>query len=279
MEGTDMAAAIETNGLADAIDRVKELTKAGLSIEPKIIPLPQEKPGTYGVIMPGSPDGKIEDRLDVRVAGPTWHNERLETPAELEAFIRSLEAREYDPAKAVIYIGDEQISYHYEFEDRRHRAAVALKYSQPWLFLQKGATELSQRDLLRVLRITFDGCMTDQGDLIAKIRKLKFDNQGNVTTNLQHGNEAISKSLLNQISGVEQLPEEFVLKLKVYENYEQTVNVRVALELIADKGRFEIIAFPSQLETAQRETLGGIRDLFKATKVPAFIGQSRPEKD
>lgn len=270
---------VETQGLAQALTVVKDLAIAAHNAKPEIIPLPQEKPGTYAIITPGPAGTKLEERLVVKTAGPLWHNERLETPQELVKFIQSLEPRGVKLEGAVVYIGTGQVSFHYEFEDRRHRAVCPLQYSDPWTFLQTESIELNQKDLIRTLRITFDGLLKDQGTLLAKIRKLKFDNEGNVTTNIQHGNEAISKSLLTKISGVEEIPEEFLLQLKVYENYTQNVTIRIALELISEKGRFELIPFPGQLEQAQRETLGWIRDLFKETKVPAFIGQSKPGKD
>lgn len=273
-----MTGSTESSWLADAVKEIERVVSAGITTEPKIISIPQEKPGTYGIVKPGLPGE--DNKIDVKVAGPLWHNERLKTPEQLLEFIKTRKAAAESGTafNGVCYVGPERISFHYSFEDRRDRAVCELVHSQPWLFLLNSAgKQLSQRELIKLLRITFDGSLPD-GGLLNLIRQLKFDNTGTLTTNIQHGKESMGRQVLNEVTGLASIPEQFILNLQVFENYKQPVVTRVALDLKPDVAAFEVIPFPNQLENAMNETLGWILESFKE-EVPTFIGAASPGKD
>jgi hypothetical protein len=260
----------QASWLADGVKEIERITKAAMIVEPKVIALKEEKSGTYGVIVPG-PAGS-ENKIEVRVAGPSWHGERLEDPKQLIAFIESMSARGVKPEEGAVYISASAIIYVFNFEDRRHRAVCPLEVSKPWQWLAVDQKPLTQREIIRVLRITFDGCLPRDSNLISLLRAIRWTQEGSADVNLQRGKEALGRQIMREVTGVADFPEEFSLQVKVFENVPQTVTVRVALELLPDVERFEVIPFPNQIHDGVAETLTWLQEDIAATKVPTFIG-------
>jgi hypothetical protein len=261
----------ESSWLADGVREIERVVKQGQIVEPKLIELPKEKKGTYGVLYP-SPAGTVE-KIDVRVAGPTWHKERLDDPKQLIAFINSLEGRQLKASDGAVYIGQDLITFAYSFEDRRHRASCPLILSQPWKWLKGCPVVLAQKDAVRALRIIFDGCLPPDSNLINVLRKVNWKQDGSVEGTVQKGREGLGASIVREIQGINDFPDEFTVTVRVYENVLQTVRVRVALEILPDVAKFEFIPFPNQLHNGLTETQEWLRkDIEDATGVPTFIG-------
>jgi hypothetical protein len=261
------------NWLANGVKEIERVTTKAITVEPKLINLPLEKPGTYAVLMPGEPGGEIADRLQTRLAGPSWHDEQLQSPSVLVDFIEKFEIKE-----GVVYVAEDQVRLHYSSADRRDRATVVMTATEPWRWLAASHQPMTQRELIRLLRITFDGCLPTGPGLIGLIRNLKFNNAGQVEANIQHGNESIGKNILNAVNGTAALPEEFSLQVRIFENFPLVQNVRCALEVIPEVARFEVIPFPQELAAAMQNTLDAIQGLFDESPVPAFMGSAFAEE-
>ncbi|HEV7301631.1 MAG TPA: hypothetical protein VGN72_19860 [Tepidisphaeraceae bacterium] len=259
--------------LADGVKEIERITRSAMIVEPKIMNLPLEKPGTYAIFTPGPAGQPIN--VDVRTAGPLWHNERLEDPKQLIAFITSLGERGVKPEDGAVYISQSAVTYVYNFEDRRHRATCPLIMSVPWKWLSVDQKPLSQRDLIRLLRITFDGSLPTDSNLISLIRTVKWKSDGTVESDVQRGREALGRQIIREVSGIANFPEEFTLDVQVFENVKQDVRVRVALELLPDVERFEVTPFPTQIHNGMAETLTWLQSDIAQTKVPTFIGAVR----
>ncbi len=264
-------AELESSWLKDGVIEIERLARAAAIVEPKVIALPLEPEGTYGIVTPG-PAGAAHP-IDVRVSGPDWHDETLDDPNQLIAFIQSMGERGVDPAKGAVYIGEAEIVYVYDFEDRRNVATCPLKVSEPWTWLATPQKPLTQREIIRVLRITFDGCLGRDSNLLSILRNIRWKEDGNLESNLQRGKEALGRQIMREVTGVSDFPEEFTLETRVYQNVRQDVTVRVALEILPDVERFEVIPFPNQIHSGLAETLEWLRsDIAEQTKTPTFIG-------
>jgi len=265
----------QSSWLADGVREIERVVTKGLVVEPKIIPIPGEKPGTYGIVTPGAADR--EHKIDFRVTGPIWHNERLDNPRQLIEFIKSMEAREVKAAAGAVYIGQTSITYVYDFEDRRHRATCPLIVSQPWQWLTSPKV-LTQKDAVRDLRITFDGCLPRDSSLVVALRNVKWTDDGKVEGTVIRGKEALGASITREIQGINDFPEEFTVTVKVYENVLQDTQIRVALEILPDAKKFEFIAFPNQLHDGLAEVQTWLlEDIQSATGAPTFIGSVTAE--
>lgn len=269
----------ESSWLKDGVEAIKALADEAVNITPKVVDLPKEKPGTYAIILPGKPGAKLSDTLDVRVAGPLWHNEELATPSDLRNFILKRESDSDDDKKGVVYVGEGSIVYVYDANDRRDRASTPLTLSKPWQWLLKADAgqipQLSQRDIIRTLRITFGGALPAGSNLIGALRNLNFTNNGTVEANIQHGKNTLGKQILNQVIGIDALPEDVAFSLNVFENFRYPVTVQCALEIYPDVQKFEIVPYPNQLHDALELTLDRIRGDFDSEDVRAYLGKVR----
>lgn len=267
----------ESSWLADGVKEIERIVEASVNVEPKIVALPQEKPGTYAIVTPGKDGGKIEERL----AKPKWHNETLETPAQLNSFIKSL--KEMWPGSSgetpgVVYVSQEKSVFCYSFEDRRDRATVPLAISKPFSWLMQPTKQMDQKSLIRLLRITFADCLPAESNLISLLRSLKFTNNGEVQADINRGREAIGKQILNEVRGVDSLPDEIVLNVPVFENFKTIASIRCVIEINPDVGTFELIALPSQMSRGMKLALDQVMEVCVAdTDVKAFIGSVRDQ--
>lgn len=267
----------QSSWLSDGVKEIERVTKASHVVEPKIIALPMEKPGTYAVTWPGPSGTNIP--LDVRVAGPVWHNERLEDPLQLKIFIESMEGRGIKPEEGAVYIGPTSITYVYSFEDRRHRASCPLVVSKPWAWLSCDQKPLDQRSIIRLLRITFDRWLPSDSNLISVLRNVKWKQDGTTEANLQRGKEALGRQILNEAAGISNFPDEFTVTGDVFENFYSPVSARIALEILPDVQAFELIPFPGQVRSGLDATLLRLQSDIAQTKVPTFIGAVRAGND
>ena len=273
VNGTNELTAVGVSGLAEGVREIERVVKNGIVVIPTIQNLSQEKPGTYAVITAG-PSG-ADPKVDIRLAGPLWHNERLDTPVQLVNFIQSMKERGVNPEDGVAYVSRESIVYCYSFEDRRNRAVLPLVKSLPFRSLEKLYADVSlmtQKEIVKLLRITFNGCLPTDSNLISVLRRVVWNNNGQVEGNLQRGKEGISKQTLAEVNGINDFPEQFGMNVSVFENYKLDNRVNVALEIVPDAQRFEIIPFPNELHNIMEFTQQALVTMVGTTGVPTFIG-------
>jgi hypothetical protein len=211
-----------------------------------------------------------ENKIDVRVAGPLWHNERLEDPKQLIAFIESMSATRREAEEGAVYIGASAITT--STTSRTGGTARSARWSSASRGVARSRAEAADAagDHPRAAHHVRRRLPRDS-NLISLIRNVKWKQEGSAESNIQRGKEALGRRS-SRGTGVADFPEEFTLTVKVFENVPQTVTVRVALELLPDVERFEVIPFPNQIHDGVAETLTWLQEDIAATKVPTFIG-------
>lgn len=255
-------------GLAEFTRELTKLTAASHIVSPVIFNLPGERAGRYAIVTP-SPAGKPAS-IEVKLTEPDWHSEELEDIEQLAKFIVATAAT--NEAAGAIYIGAEQVVYVFDFEDRRDRATVSLETTKPWDWLAIDQHPMSQAQIIRLLRITFDRCLPPDSALVNVLRQVKFTTGATVEANIQRGKEALGKQIMSEAAGVSNFPDEFVLQVNVFKGLNRPKSVRVALEILPDVSKFELIPFPGEIDASMRDTLADIQEELAATKVPTFIG-------
>ena len=264
---------MDTNAswLKDGVEAIEMVVERATHVVPAVLPLPQEKPGTYGLFVPGKPGDKLGDLLTTKVAGPLWHNEQLADVNNLVAFVEN-KTKAQDTKTGVIYVGPDAVQYVYDSHDRRDRATCVLELSEPWKLLSKPIPPLEQKAIIRLLRINFNGCLHNGSTLIETMREIKFDAQGSIESKVNHGNASLGKKLSAAITGVNSIPDEFPMVVQVFKNFPFKVQILCALEIHTEVAKFEIVPYPNQLEDALAQTLEQIRLRFESTDVPAYVG-------
>lgn len=256
--------------LKDSIVEIERVVKASMIITPTIVDLKHEKAGTYAIVTPmpaGSPANIV-----VKVAGPKWHNETLADYRQLAKFIESVCADADDIEAGAVFISESQIHYVRSLEDRRDFATVVLEKTKPWKWLESVKAPLDQRELIKVLRLVFDGCLPDDSNLVGLIRNVKWRNDQGVESNIQRGKEALGRQILNEVTGMSDFPDEFFVRVRMYEGVPFEQVVRVSLDPLPDIQKFEVLPFPSQLEIGKQNTLAKLQEEIGETGVPTFIG-------
>lgn len=255
-------------GIDQAIQKVADLAIRSASMVPTVVSLP-ERAGVYAIVNPK--DGSIT----ARVREPGWHEESLETVAELGHFIQT-----YARGNSAVFVSSTDVVFIYDQGDRRDRALCGLVVTEEfdWL-LQKSGTVMGQAEFVRLLRITLARTLDSNPGLLPLVRQIKFTVGQDGETNIQHGKESMGRSITAKLMGVEAIPEEVLLQVRVYENGPNLkATVRTAIELDAANQRFKLTVFPGELEKARLEAMtaiqAGLQGQDEEKCPPVFLGRS-----
>lgn len=241
-------------GIGDAVQEIVRLAQSAQDV--KIAKAEHEKDGSYYIHRPGHPSQLV-------VAAPDWHKEKLDTPAELYAFVLANRG-----VNSAVFYTDEGVSFVYGMEDRRDRAFCALVKGEVFKTLENIHTvSMSQADFVRLLRITLRGCIPQSG-LLQLVRDLKWIGDSNTAANIQHGRESIGRALTAEVKGHDAIPDELVIDCQVYENFAQSVRIACAIEIYPHEQKFRLVPYPLELRKAKDTTLAAIDDLFTEEGLP-----------
>lgn len=263
------------SGLPELVAQIERLTRAQTR-SPVIQPAPRGKMGEF---ISYTPEATGPITIDRWLASPTWHDERLETPQELAAFIKMVDERDPRESAEVVFdriafVSATRVVFCYSREDRRDRATVQLLPSEPWAWLTTRAVSnaMSLKEFIRLLRITFAGCLPDNGRLVELYRNVTWKGTDVTNQTAGRGSEALGRDIKKQVDGIDNLPDEVTVTLPVFQNFNLNVKVRCAIEIDADTKTFELLPFPNQLRAGLETTLDQIRQIVKESGTPTFLG-------
>jgi hypothetical protein len=211
------------------------------------------------------PDGEVE-WIDAD-ASPIAA--RFETPEELLKFLIEVWEKQ-----ATVFIGRAGIVAVRDLADRRETASCVLPMTEPFSWISGRASQgsMSQAELVRILRITFAGCLADS-NLLFMVRQLKFEAASTSLSSIQHGKESMGKSVdAATFSEGRELPEGTRLTMPAYLNYGLVVPVQCALEVLVKEQQFKLIPLPGQIDGAYQMVMGAIMDIFTNEELSAFMG-------
>jgi hypothetical protein len=155
----------------------------------------------------------------------------------------------YSRAGAVAILNDDA--------SRRDRVTLPLKLSPQIekLIQIAGLTAnggwWSQADFVRLLRISFKGCL-DGISLLSVIRNVKFTTNAQGAGVIQHTKRSTGQSIESEITGEGTIPEEVVLRVPVFVGMPVAATVHCAIEVDPTKGNFQLVPFPDAIEGAIR---------------------------
>lgn len=225
---------------------IERLTRQ--AINPTLFLATNEPSGRYYL---HTPDGKTT----LVTPHPPRHSETLESPDELRKFILQLGTDKKD----VLFYGEERIVYVYDRDDMRDQVTVEMKLSDQFAWLKKRAGEmLSQSEIVRLLRITFRGCMSSDSSLLILLRQLNFNVDGNVSSTIRQGSESLGKQINAKVTGSAEIPEEFTLNVPVFSNHPFRTNIACALEVFPKESSFRITPYPLEVDKAMQNALDDV---------------------
>ena len=151
---------------------------------------------------------------------------------------------------AVVWHGTDGVIAILDDLDRRDRVTFALAFSQRMETLRKLAKEkptFDQTKFIRLLRIDLG---LDNTAVVAKFRKLDWENGDKARGDVKHGDARLSREVIAKVEGIDQLPEEIRVPVPVYrqagerEEYE----VLCAVEIDARNQTFQLLPLPDEIE-------------------------------
>lgn len=234
---------------SEAINSIVELSNEARKT--KLLKVEGEPAGHYYLV---GPDGKAS----FHTAKPEWHNEQLDTPVEFLHFIRK-----YSDSESAVYISDDVVVFIDDQADRRNKATCKLKLSPFYQFLAAtGGKPLSQAEFVRALRISLAGCLPAGSGLLDLVRNLKWNTVTDATVDLQHSRQSIARSIIAEVKGIDQIPEEFTLTVPIFENHRYSHPILCAIEVTPSDEKFRLTPYPMQLRQALDAALAHIADLL-----------------
>jgi hypothetical protein len=139
---------------------------------------------------------------------------------------------------------------------------------------------MSQKDLIKLLRVDFADCLGQAGEFLAVIRKLKFETATKTAGEIKHGRASLGKEIETAVSGDVDIPEEVIFDVPVFDGAFPALRARVrcAIDLDAATEKITLMPIPGHLEAGIREAEARIGRLIGEKlakgnkKTPTFYG-------
>lgn len=246
-------------------EAIREITKmADQARKVKFVQAAAEPAHKYWYV---GPDGQSE----LMEADPPLLRRRLDRPEDVVVFVEKL--GDDERAQAAVFYDEKQIVCLPDAEDSRRRLVCKLDYTPQfaWL-LNESKTPLSQRDFVRLLRITFRGCYDLYPHLLALIRNLKWTGTSEAGAALVHGRESLGRAIESQVSGADSIPEELVLTVPIWRQYGTMTQIACAVEIFPQEQHFKLTPYPMQMDDALDDGLASLQNTLAAGDVSVYRG-------
>lgn len=145
--------------------------------------------------------------------------------------------------------------------DRCDTVTFPLTLSERFRKLQKLAAEkpaMQQDRFVKLLRLE----LGVDPLIIAKFRKLDWEAGDKGTSDVRHGDTRLAKSVIAKVQGIEELPEELVISVPVYQQTGERdlYDVRCDIEIDARNQQFQLVPKPDELERVLDLAQASIRE-------------------
>ena len=248
---------------AGAIALLQETAKK--TVRPEVIEVPNEPSHVLRFAMP---DGTI--KTEAAEAMPRGH-----TVESLESLIlfanKAKEGKHGNANNPVAWYGEEEVLLVTDDNTRRDYLRLRLHLTDQFSVISERAKQFrSQKDFLRFVKIDLAGTLQDCS-LINKLKKIVWTKSEDGNSTVEVGKSSMGKTINSEVRGVDVLPEEITVNVRVFENVGITSKqpVRMALDVDEDSRQFRLVPLPMQIEQAiqavvdeiARELQEGLNDI------------------
>lgn len=255
----------ETNDLSVVTKQietlVREIAAATQKRQPIFFDIPKDAKQRYVIFDP------VTNKYTTETPIAGYADFKLEQPGELQKFVEEHkdDADVTDPA---IFYNTESIVFIYNEKDRGDKATCDLVTSTVWDQLFAGPPLMDQRSFINFLRITLRNCIMQGPGLLNLVRTIKFAGTSGMEGNIQHGNESLGKSITNQVTGQDAFPEEVLLSIPIFENFQRSYQVPCALIIEPAIAKFQLTPYPLVMQMAMDQVLLDIAAVFGDDDMP-----------
>lgn len=132
----------------------------------------------------------------------------------------------------------------FDHDDRRDRATMPLERTAVFLWLESiaGGAKVDQKQFIALLRTKLaDAVSLEQSTaFLAVLQRIRFRRTDETSADVGKGREALGRSVEEECSGADQLPDEMLVTTQVYRNVEglSAAKVRVFVQIDYQEQRF-----------------------------------------
>jgi len=181
-----------------------------------------------------------------------------------------------DMATPVIWHNGNRVCLVIDDRDRRDVVTFPLTTSVEFDAIEAAPHKpLTQPQLIRLLRFKLGA----DAALIDKFRRLDWRHSTEGRVEVRHGKESLGKEILAKVEGVDELPEEIVVEIPLYEQQgeREEYEIRLGIEIDTVNQQFGVAAMPGALRAAvdsHQDTIHSrlVRDLHTKKDIPIYYG-------
>ena len=118
-------------------------------------------------------------------------------------------------------------------------------------------------------RTMFAGCLPSHPTFLENVRKLRTSKAAEVNSEIGKGKVSLGRSVIAEMSGVELIPEEIVIRVPVFAaaSLLAFADVRVCVDPNPEEEQFTLVVIPGQIEQAWRAG-----EVYIQAKLAALLG-------
>ena len=181
-------------------------------------------------------------------------------------------------AQLVAWHGERAVCLVLDDNDRRDSVCFPLSYSAPFevLVALTPNTWFDQQAFIRLLRLSLG---LDNTRVVQQFRRLDWQASSENQGVIEKGKESLSKSMLAEVQGVDELPDELAVELPIYANpgEDSLYRVRCAVEINPRDQMLALVPLPNEIDRAKANAQFDIDKRLHAgldkADVPIYFGQ------
>ena len=176
------------------------------------------------------------------------------------------------------WVSHEKVVLVIDDEIRRDFATFHVLHSEPFKWLAEGGDdEMQHRELIRVLRVLFRGCLDAHPGLLEVIRNMKFRNSSDGLSEIAVGKESMGRSIESAVSfSGAAPPDEIILRVPLSVNMgeEFTATIVCHLDIDTQQAKFSLRPMPGEIDREVGIYLDGIDSRLQeaAGSIPVYFG-------
>jgi hypothetical protein len=247
-------------------------TAAGATNKVSVVALPQEPPGTYGIV-------KADGTIEKVIAAPLPRAHRLMRVDQVPDFI--IDARDRLSAKPTVWFHENGvvILLHDQADSRREsQVSVTFEKSPQFETLEScGDAWRDPKQFSAWIRTELLDALRGAKGFTQLLKSLSFRVEETGKSNLSQGRESIGREVDAEISSeFGELPETVIFDVRVFSDPSliRRQPIECALDVDPRKCLLKVQPLAGQLQTAIDEELGGIAELLKKNvDCPVYHGR------
>lgn len=245
-------------------DACPEATKA------EVIRLPAEAPHIYAI------HNRRTGDLHIREAAPTPRRDAALTLDGIAETVKHHIANKLSSDTPVVAVGESAVVF-LPCQTGHRRVTLTLKRSEQFRAIESNQLQsIEQKKLDWTLRTVFKDQISPEGFAYA-IKQLKFSDDSKGTSTVSHGRESMGVSIEREVSGANEIAEEIILTIPVFEGVfwkgdQFFARIRCAVHIDAQERKFTIRPLSGEVSKALADARAWICRSLSEEITPATEG-------